>query len=543
MYWNLSVMRFFGHADVGCLHVRPTLDMADPADAALIRGITDEVAALTKRYGGLLWGEHGRGYRGEYSPLFFGPELYGDLCRIKAAFDPLNIFNPGKLATPDPAAALDRIDAVPIRGAFDRTIDAARQVAFDRATACNGNAACHGWDVAEPMCPSYKATRDRVQSPKGRAVVLREWARIAAERDRGANVAVPLAQIEAELKATLDTCLACKACATQCPVRVDIPTMRSRFLADYYRTRPRPVRDRVMANLERVLPLARHFPGTVNRLLAFPWLQHRLATSLGLVDLPRIAPMRSRPRQASTRGTGAGARVVLLQDSFTGTFDGAVPDAASRLLQRLGFKVEISPIWANGKAEHVLGMPERFARTARRAQTLRQHLSDRGGILVSLDAATGLMFDDEYQAAAPLAGPSAVVPIERLLLDAIEAGSIPPQARRGREHRLHLHCTERTARPEAADHWRRVFEHFGLNATVPSVGCCGMAGMFGHEAEHAGLSARIFDLSWRASAAAAEPDAILATGFSCRCQTKRLAGHRPRHPVEAILDRLESIEV
>ena len=134
----------YGHADVGCLHVRPSLDMADPAEEAMIRVISDEVAALVKRHGGLIWGEHGRGYRGEFSPLFFGPVLYDELCRIKRAFDPDNLFNPGKLASPGPRRP-DRPDRrragarQPSTGPSTRT--APRGV--DRAVSCNGNAACH----------------------------------------------------------------------------------------------------------------------------------------------------------------------------------------------------------------------------------------------------------------------------------------------------------------------------------------------------------------------------------------------------------------
>lgn len=161
----------FGHADVGCLHVRPALDMKDPADAALIRPVSDAVAALTKKYGGLLWGEHGRGFRGEYSPFFFGQELYEELCRIKTVFDPHNILNPGKLAAPDGYSHIDRIDEVPLRGAFDRAIAPEHARRYDRALACNGNGACFNGDADDPMCPSYKATRDRRQSPKGRAAI------------------------------------------------------------------------------------------------------------------------------------------------------------------------------------------------------------------------------------------------------------------------------------------------------------------------------------------------------------------------------------
>ena len=527
----------YGHADVGCLHVRPSLDMAEPADAAMIRPISDEVAALVKRHGGLIWGEHGRGYRGEFSPLFFGPVLYDELCRIKRAFDPDDLFNPGKLASPGPGGPIDRIDAVPIRGAFDRLIGEAERRGVDRAVSCNGNGACHSWDAFDAMCPSYHATRDRVQSPKGRATLLRAWARLNSEADRGLDVAAELAAVEAETKASLDTCLSCKACASLCPVRVDVPTMRSRFLQRYYAARPRPLRDRLLRHLEAGLALVRRAPDLADALMRWPVTARLLRDRFGLVDLPRPASSRWVPRP-----DGEGPTVVLLRDSFLGTFDGAVIDAAGRLLERLGYRVIASPIRPNGKALHVLGLAKPFAGVARRAQAERAAFAAEGTPVVSLDAATGLLYADEYEEYAKYSAGNAAVPVRSIdgfLADEIAAGRAAPPAGAARPpFDILLHCTEKSAQPETATRWGAVMAHFGLEARFPKVGCCGMAGLFGHQAEQAALSRRIFDIGWRPRLGQA-PSRVLATGFSCRCQTERFAGFRPRHPVEAILAHLD----
>ncbi|MFQ3790432.1 FAD-linked oxidase C-terminal domain-containing protein, partial [Halomonas sp. A29] len=203
----------FGHVDAGVLHVRPAIDMKDPAQERLIREVSDEVAELTHKYGGLLWGEHGKGVRSEYAPKFFG-ELYPSLQRVKAAFDPHNQLNPGKIATPlfippEPAGkALDTpaeptgeafdispeaveaqavklvdpglltIDGVPTRGQLDRQIDERAWQAHAATVYCNGNGACYNYDPDDAMCPSWKATRDRIHSPKGRASLVREWLRL-----------------------------------------------------------------------------------------------------------------------------------------------------------------------------------------------------------------------------------------------------------------------------------------------------------------------------------------------------------------------------
>ena len=169
------VYGMFGHVDAGVLHVRPAIDMKDPAQEPLIREITEEVVRLTRKYGGLLWGEHGKGVRSEFSPRFFG-QLYPILQSIKAAFDPRNQLNPGKIAAPQGAQLLT-IDGLTTRGQLDRTIPSSVRIAYDEAIHCNGNGACFSWDADEAMCPSYKATRDRRHSPKGRASLTREWLR------------------------------------------------------------------------------------------------------------------------------------------------------------------------------------------------------------------------------------------------------------------------------------------------------------------------------------------------------------------------------
>src|SRR4029453_939914 len=175
------VYGMFGHVDAGCLHVRPALDMKDPDQERLIREISDEVFALTRKYKGVLWGEHGKGVRSEYAPEFFGP-LYPKLQEIKAAFDPFDQLNPGKIAAP-PGRSLLRIDGVPTRGQRDRRIPVALREANQDSLHCNGNAACFNYDPDDAMCPSWKATRERRHSPKGRASLMREWLRRLGEAD------------------------------------------------------------------------------------------------------------------------------------------------------------------------------------------------------------------------------------------------------------------------------------------------------------------------------------------------------------------------
>lgn len=533
----------FGHADVGCLHVRPFIDMKDPAQAALIRPLSDEIAALTKAHGGLLWGEHGRGFRGEYSPFFFGPTLYAELQNIKRAFDPAGLLNPGKLASPPGGDAIDRIDAIPFRGTLDARIDEALKQEFDRAIACNGNGACFSWDTHDAMCPSYKATRDRAQSPKGRAALLRTWARLASAAARTGSTSSDLAAIESATAASLATCLSCKACTTSCPVNVDIPTMKSRFYERYYARRPRPRRHGLVKRLELLLAVGRRVPALVNFAAGSKPVRDVIRAFGGFVDLPRFAPAAGPLvppvvdiRYLRSLGADEAARtVVLIEDSFTASFDGAVLAAAAAVLGHVGFRVLRLPPKPNGKALHLLGMRRGFADIARRRVAELEGLAATGVNLVGLDAATSLMFEQEYReftgTSVRLSG------LEDIILRGLDhfLPAAPPPFPGG--FRLLSHCTEAALRPTAAGKWKQAFAQCGLALEPQRTGCCGMAGMFGHEAENEAISERLFDLSWRP--ALAKEDAVaVATGFSCRCQSARLTGKRPAHPIEIIRDRL-----
>ncbi|MDI7861871.1 FAD-binding oxidoreductase [Rhizobiaceae bacterium n13] len=535
----------FGHADVGCLHVRPALDMTNPEDAKLIRPISDAVAQLTRKYGGLLWGEHGRGFRGEYSPFFFGSTLYAELCRIKAAFDPMNIFNPGKLASPGQVGLIDHIDEVPLRGERDRVIAAARAAEYDRAIACNGNGACHSWNVFEPMCPSFKATSDRTQSPKGRAALLREWARLDTEAGTNPGLMSTLHAFEYQVKQSLSTCLSCKACSNQCPVKVDIPTMKARFLDRYHRRIGRSHRDRLVARMEDGLAIARRMPRLANLVAGNPLFRALLAKGFGLIDLPAFSvprgkrPFYANPADLTALSAGEKARsLILMEDGFTAAFDRGAVEAIDTLLTRLGYRVHRARATRNGKALHVRGMLEAFRPVAEAA---RAHLARWAAIglpIIGAESVTALMHEQEYaeggyQPAAPIQS------VDQFLASEIAAGRLRIETRSvSSSFKIFLHCTEKTARPKTAANWTAVFAAFGLEAEIPATGCCGMAGLFGHESEHQEMSKAIFDMSWRPHLDKLEPKAILATGFSCRCQTKRLNGNRPRHPAEALLDHL-----
>ncbi|MHC8361951.1 D-2-hydroxyglutarate dehydrogenase YdiJ [Pseudomonas sp. LS2P72] len=561
----------FGHVDAGVLHVRPLLDMKDPVQASLIRPISDAVAALTHKYGGLLWGEHGKGLRSEYAPAFFG-ELYPELQALKAAFDPHNQLNPGKISTPAGMinAKLTGVDEVPLRGDLDRVIDERVWESYDTAVQCNGNGACYNFDPNDAMCPSWKATRDRTQSPKGRASLIREWlrqqgqagvdvlAQSAAIRQRSSLFA-PLARLRNSIARSLGEpdfshevydamagCLACKSCAGQCPVKVNVPEFRSRFLELYHCRYGRPLKDYLIGSLEFSIPVLARFPRLYNGLMGLPPVRVLLERVAGMVDSPRISSLnfktackRWNVQLATTQKLGCLSQaeregsVIFVQDAFTRYFETTVAIDWIELVSRLGYQVYLAPYAPNGKPLQVQGFLGAFERAARRNGGTLGALAAYGIPLVGLDPAMTLVYRQEYSKVLGEGAPQVHL-IQEWLCEILPDTEIdvPPMA----AYNLLAHCTEKTNAPASITQWQRVFERFGLKLSVLTTGCCGMSGTYGHETRNAESSRKIYAQSWGPLIDKHRADgSLLADGYSCRSQVKRMDGKTVLHPLQALL--------
>ncbi len=555
----------FGHVDAGVLHVRPAIDLKDPAQEPLIRTVTEGVVALTAKYGGLLWGEHGKGFRSEFVPAVFGP-LVPVLEGVKAAFDPGDRLNPGKIASAR-GAALTPIDGPVRRGALDRAIPAPVRAGFDEALHCNGNGACFSFDADEAMCPSWKATRERRHSPKGRASLMREWLRRASAEGLDPQAALRaepagwLPALAASLrprrprdpddfshavKEAMDGCLACKSCTGSCPIKVDVPSFRAKFLALYHQRYPRPLKDHVVAALEPLLPLAARAPRLGNAVLSNPAVRGLLAR-LGLVALPALSqPLRralgglavATASAEALRALPEGERarsVVVVQDAFTSHFEAPLVADLCALLTDLGFRPWLAPYRPNGKPVHVHGFLARFRVIAAANARMLRALEATGVPLIGVDPSMTLTYRSEYaQALGAEAAPKVQLVQEFLAarLDRIapRAGALPL--------RMLPHCTERTNAPAAVKDWQALFAHLGIRLDVPNAGCCGMAGTYGHETGHRATSETIYGQSWAQRVAESPADGLVATGYSCRCQAKLIDGVRLRHPLQALLAHL-----
>ncbi|MGO1625777.1 MAG: D-2-hydroxyglutarate dehydrogenase YdiJ [Halomonadaceae bacterium] len=577
----------FGHVDAGVLHVRPAIDMKDPDQARLIRIISDEVAELTHKYHGLLWGEHGKGIRSEYTPKFFG-ELYPSLQRVKAAFDPHNQLNPGKIASPRHAGgliaresdpALLAIDAVTTRGELDRTIDERAWQSYDAAVYCNGNGACYNYDVDDPMCPSWKATRQRIHSPKGRASLIREWLRLQnaagvdvvdeSRKKKTEGIGRFIAHLPLRIGNTLSRrqrddyshevyeamagCLACKACASQCPVKVNVPQFRSQFLEVYHGRYLRPLRDYLIGGTEFMLPaLARGAP-LYNTLITSRAVDGLMRRGLGMSDSPTISRA-SLKKQLKAWGVSAATpttlgllteqqranSVIIVQDAFTTHFEAKLVMDVVELLSRLNLRVYVMPYAANGKPLNVQGFLGAFERTAEKQARRLRTLAGFDIPLVGIDPAMTLCYRQEYVKAL---GEGAMPPVQLLqewLATRLDTLPVAPLEGPESSYKLLSHCTEKTSEPESPKAWQTVFNAFGLGLETLASGCCGMSGTYGHETRNAETSKTIYAQSWQPQVENKDNQGcLLATGYSCRSQVSRFSNTTLPHPLQALLQAMK----
>ncbi|GEB69391.1 FAD-binding oxidoreductase [Pseudoalteromonas carrageenovora] len=558
----------FGHVDAGVLHVRPALDMCDPEQEKLLRTISDDVVKLTAKYGGLMWGEHGKGYRSEYGPEFFGEHLFNQLRKIKTAFDPNNRINPGKICTPiESEDSLVSVDSQK-RSYFDKQISIDVKTSFNNAMTCNGNGICFNYDENSPMCPSYKVTGDRKHSPKGRATLMREWLRLQESKN------VDLLEVEKELnkgevitwwerfvhsrernkgvydfshevKESMDECLACKACTTSCPIKVDVPTFRARFLNYYHSYYARPLKDYLVANIETSAPLMSKFARVINPVVKTNLVSGLIKKTVGYVDTPQLSIPSLDKRVAkaykfnfellnSLSSEEQNNYVLIVQDPFTSFYEAELVQSFITLITALGKKPMLLPFKPNGKAQHVKGFLHEFKVTAKNAAEFLNKLSDINAPLVGLDASLVMCYRDEYNTILESNRGDFHVQLAHEWLQTQSFKSLSAKKNQDTEFTLLSHCTETTALPKAASVWKTIFTDIGLTLNTTNTGCCGMAGTYGHEAQNQENSRTLYEMSWKPIVDKNKPDQLLSTGFSCRSQVKRFEQFKPKHPIELL---------
>jgi FAD/FMN-containing dehydrogenase/Fe-S oxidoreductase len=530
----------YGHADVGCLHIRPVLNVKTREGVGKLRSIAREVAELVAEFDGAMSGEHGDGLaRSAWNAPLFGPEVYAAFEAVKRAFDPENRMNPGKVvAAPDPGENL-RIGPEYHAKEPDPTVfDFARQGGFARAVElCSGVGACRKTDTGT-MCPSYMVTRDEMHTTRGRANALRLVM-------SGALPAENLNQ--ATLHEALDLCLQCKACKTECPSNVDMAKLKAEYLHQYYLSNSVPLGAKLMGNVFRLNPLGAAAAPLANATLRsglFKWLLEKAAGIDRRRTLPTFAFDHLRkwfkrhpvdPR-AGTRGT-----VALLDDCFTTYNTPEVGRAAVKVLEASGYKVELLGLRCCGRPAISKGLLTLGRDLARENVRLLAAIVRAGTPIVGCEPSCLLTLVDEYRDFR--IGPEAdLVAAHSILVDAFIADrthvpELPLRPRPGKVL-LHGHCQQKALVGTAAtvSALKRIPD---LEIQELDSGCCGMAGSFGYELGHFDVSVALANRVLLPAVAADPGATLVAPGFSCRSQVHGLANIHARHPVEILAEQLE----
>ncbi len=504
---------WYGHASVGCLHIRPLMDLRRPGAVAMMRRIAEEVADLVAQNGGSLSGEHGDGrLRSELLPRMYPPATIAAFARLKALLDPDRLLNPGVLTDPEPLDQGLRIEASPPRRPRRTALSFAAEGGLARAgEACNNNGACRS--RAGSMCPSFQALGDERHSTRGRAAILR-----SALEGR-----LPAGLADDGLHEALELCLGCKACVSECPAQVDMASLKVEALAHRHRARGVPLPTRLIGHAHDLLALGSRAP----RLARLAAGLARRATGVA----PPVPVRRWHPTPGSPTG---GPEVVVMADTFTRFLEPGIGEAALRVLGACGADTEVVDPGCCGRPLLSQGLVGPARSRARRALGRLAPHAIAGRRIVVLEPSCWSMLIDDLPRLLPDDPRArwvadAVVTFERAVL---ELG--PPALRDdAREAVVHEHCHAASlgGGREGAAALARIA---GAVARTSGAGCCGMAGSFGHV--HPDLSRRIAED--RFAPAMRDAGVAVAAGTSCREQIRRTTGRAALHPAEHMAARL-----
>ena len=542
---------YYAHAGVGVLHVRPMIDLHDPADRERMIAIAQDVADLARDCGGVMSGEHGDGRaRGPLLERFFGFELMECFRKIKAVFDPNGILNPDMIVRPGDVRSIAenlRVDA----GHVDKVetfYEYDDQHGFEGAVEmCNGAGFCRK-TAGGTMCPSYRATLDERHSTRGRGNALR--LAITGQFRRDGSGKPDFA--DAGTLETLDLCLSCKACKTECPSNVDVARLKAEYHAQKHARHGTPVAARMFGHVRTVNRIGSLMPGVANFVNRLPPVRAALNHVLGLSperSLPAFAPSLFKTFRRHGRSATQPAKVVFYGDCFTAYNDPHIGLAAIDVLQRLGYDVLLPKVGCCGRAMMSTGLLQEAIKSADATLArLRPFIDDPTvkAIVVAEPSCLASFKDDwlTLKLKTPKDVRQRLAAKSFLVEDFIEQewDTHPHPAavsrRPGPPVILHGHCHQKALWGDETSS-RLLARVFGDRLTTLPSGCCGMAGSFGYLAKRYDVSMRIGELGVFPPVRAAAADAIIvAPGTSCRHQIHDGTGRTARHPIEVIRDVL-----
>ncbi len=542
----------YGHFGHGCVHTRINFDLKSKEGIAKFRRFVEEAADLVVSYGGSLSGEHGDGQsRAELLPKMFGPELIEAFRKFKSAWDPDWKMNPGKVV--DPYKLDENLRLGPNYSPWEPNTHF--QFPEDHGSLPEATLRCVGVgkcrrDEGGVMCPSYRATREEEHSTRGRAHLL--WEMTQADREDGI---IADGWRSEEVKHSLDLCLACKGCKSDCPVGVDLATYKAEFFSHYYEGRRRPISAYAFGNIDLWAGLASNAPGLVNLTTQLPFLREIAKLVAGIPfqrKIPAFAPKTFRQwfrrrgevnswrsgRRVRRQDEGVpGSEVLLWADTFNNYFLPQTARAAVEVLETAGFRVRIPQ--ANlccGRPLYDFGMLDRAERLLLEILDTLEPVIEVGIPIVGLEPSCIAIFRDELINLFPRDERARALSKQTFLLSEFLERQLSPGAQLpqlSRKALLHGHCHHKSIMKMTAE--ESLLRRLGIDFQSPAPGCCGMAGSFGFEREKHEISQAIGELELLPAVRKAPANwLIIADGFSCREQIAQGTGRHALHLAEIL---------
>lgn len=540
---------FYAHIGTGELHIRPVLNLKNPADVEKFYNIAHQTALLVKRFKGSLSGEHGDGrLRGEFIELMLGTKVYSMLKELKATWDPQHLLNPGKITGTPSMKTFLRYQPGKPEPKFKTYFNYERSGGFLRAVEqCNGSADCRKpASMGGVMCPSYHATLNETDTTRGRANVLREILTNTRKKNPFDHK---------ELLEVLKLCLACKACKAECPSNVDMARYKAEVLQQYYQANGFTTRSKLIANFDLVNKIASIAPGIYNVMVKNRLTGGIIKSILGFHqerNLPLLHPTTlkkwaSKNLSSLNNNVNGHKKVWFFCDEFTNFHDVHTGINTIFMLNSMGYLVEIPPHAESGRAaisKGMLGMAKKIA--SLNIQVLHELVS-KDQPLVGIEPSAILSFRDEYPdlCSAELREQAVVLAantytIEEFICHEHDAGRIDPGIffSERREIFFHGHCHQKAL--SKTDYTLKMLRLAPNNqVNLIECGCCGMAGSFGFEKDHYELSMQIAGIHLFPAINKVPANAIIAaSGNSCRQQIFDGTGRKALHPVEVLFRSL-----
>lgn len=538
---------YYAHASAGCLHIRPLINLKTLAGVEAMVEMAHAAAEIAHRFGGVMSGEHGDGLqRSELNEVIFGPELYAAMQEFKGIFDPEGLMNPGKVV--DAPSMTENLRYGPAY----KPVQIKTNLSFEQEGGlvgaiemCNGAAVCRKLK-AGTMCPSFMATKDENDSTRGRANALRNAL--------AGNVLTPADFASKKTYDTLDLCLSCKACKTECPSSVDMAKIKTEFLYQYHEKHGTPLRARLMGHIHTLSRIASPVAPLANLAMSTPLAKPGMRM-LGIARERKLSPFTSntfvrrwhRYRKHTPVPNVTRGKVVYFHDTFATYNYPRIGLAAVKLLEAAGYEVVVEERRACcGRPMLSKGLVDAARKSARRNVQVLAPYAKQGIPIIGTEPSCILTLRDEYRDLLPDDPDVEMLAQQSFMIDEFLARleregdlGITWKSNTGPEVFFHGHCHQKALIGIGPS--MEILKAAGCRPTESGAGCCGMAGSFGYEQEHYEVSKKVGEERLFPSIEQTAMDVQLSVaGVSCRQQIEHFTGRGTRHIAEVLANRIDS---